>query len=69
VSLREDGCERTVGLYAGDIFFVPRGTEHKPSSSGGSILHAEHRRPARGEIPAHVDSTVGHDIADERAGG
>src|ERR1700739_2619706 len=37
VSLREDGAERTVSLRAGDIFVVPRGTEHRPSSRGGSI--------------------------------
>ena len=34
VSLREDGQTRTVNLRAGDIFVVPRGTEHKPSSAG-----------------------------------
>jgi mannose-6-phosphate isomerase-like protein (cupin superfamily) len=75
VSLREDGSERTVSLRAGDIFVVPRGTEHKPSSSGGSILMFEPSGTLstgdghEGEIPAHVDSTTGHDIADERAGG
>ena len=42
IALREaDGQERTVELNAGDIFVVPRGTEHKPSSPGGAILMFE----------------------------
>jgi mannose-6-phosphate isomerase-like protein (cupin superfamily) len=36
ITLRDpDGGERTAELHAGDIFVVPRGTEHKPSSPGG----------------------------------
>ena len=68
VSLREDGQERTVNLRAGDIFVVPRGTEHKPSSAGGSILMFEPSGTLttgdrhEGEIPSHVDSTAGHDF-------
>jgi mannose-6-phosphate isomerase-like protein (cupin superfamily) len=71
VSLREGGLVRTVSLHGGDIFVVPAGTEHKPSSSGGSILMFEPSGTLstgdrhEGEIPAHVDSTTGHDIADE----
>ncbi|MEV0925715.1 cupin domain-containing protein [Streptomyces spongiicola] len=67
IAMRDaDGAESTVGLRKGDVFVVPRGTEHKPSSPGGSILMFE---PAgtkstgdrhEGEIPAHVDSTTGH---------
>src|SRR5262245_31049468 len=39
IALRSaDGTERTVTLRAGDVFVVPRGTEHKPSSPGGAIL-------------------------------
>jgi mannose-6-phosphate isomerase-like protein (cupin superfamily) len=69
VSLREQGTERTVSLRAGDIFVVPRGTEHRPSSEGGSILMFEPSGTLTtgdrhdGEIPAHVDSTTGHDLA------
>jgi len=69
VSLREDGAERTVSLRAGDIFVVPRGTEHRPSSRGGSILMFEPSGTLttgdrhEGEIPAHVDSTTGHDLS------
>lgn len=68
VSVREDGQERTEHLRAGDIFVVPRGVEHKPSSAGGAILMFE---PAgtlttgdrhEGDIPSHVDSTTGHDL-------
>lgn len=67
VAVRDaDGRERTVVLTEGDTFVVPRGTEHKPSSPGGSILMFE---PAgtpstgdrhEGELPAHVDTTTGH---------
>ncbi len=68
VSLREDGQTRTVNLRAGDIFVVPRGTEHKPSSAGGAILMFEPSGTLttgdrhEGEIPSHVDSTAGHDL-------
>jgi hypothetical protein len=45
---------------------VPRGTEHKPSSPGGSILMSEPSGTSttgdrhEGEIPGPVDSTSGH---------
>ena len=35
VALREGGAERVVSLRQGDVFVVPKGTEHKPSSPGG----------------------------------
>ncbi|HEX3924104.1 MAG TPA: cupin domain-containing protein [Streptosporangiaceae bacterium] len=66
IALRDaDGRESTVTLRQSDIFVVPRGTEHKPSSPGGSILMFE---PAgtlnvgdrhEGEIPDYIDSTTG----------
>ena len=68
MSLREDGAERAVRLRAGDIFVVPRGTEHKPSSAGGAILMFEPTGTVttgdrhEGDIPGHVDSTAGHDL-------
>src|SRR5579871_619306 len=68
VSLREDGAERTVSLRAGDIFVVPKGTEHKPSSPGGAILMFEPSGTVttgdrhEGEIPGHVDRTTGHEL-------
>jgi len=62
------GAERMVRLAAGDVFVVPRGTEHRPESTdGASILVFEpsgtmstgdHHDP----IPDHVDSTVGHPL-------
>jgi mannose-6-phosphate isomerase-like protein (cupin superfamily) len=61
----EDGGEHSVTLSAGDVFVVPRGTEHKPSSPGGSILMFEPARTAstgdwhEGDIPDHVHSTTG----------
>jgi mannose-6-phosphate isomerase-like protein (cupin superfamily) len=69
VAIREaDGTERTVVLHKGDTFVVPKGTEHKPSSPGGSILMFEPTGTSttgdrhEGEIPGHVDSTTGHDL-------
>jgi mannose-6-phosphate isomerase-like protein (cupin superfamily) len=69
VALREDGRERTVTLHAGEIFVVPKGTEHKPSSPGGAILMFEPSGTLttgdrhEGDIPAHVDSTAGRPIS------
>lgn len=69
IALRDaDGAETTVTLRQGDVFVVPRGTEHKPSSPGGSILMFEPSGTSStgdhhdGEIPAHVDSTTGHQL-------
>ena len=69
VTIRDaTGAENTVLLREGDTFVVPRGTEHKPSSSGGSILMFEPRGTVttgdrhEGEIPDHVDSTTGHEL-------
>jgi mannose-6-phosphate isomerase-like protein (cupin superfamily) len=67
ISLRDTGGggERTVELRTGDMFVVPRGTEHKPSSPGGSILMFEPAGTSTtgdrhdGAIPAHVTSTTG----------
>jgi len=63
------GVEATVVLRKGDTYVVPKGTEHKPSSPGGSILMFEPRGTSttgdrhEGEIPDHVDSTTGHALA------
>jgi len=69
ISMRgADGSETTVVLSQGDVFVVPRGTEHKPSSPGGSILMFEPSGTSttgdrhEGEIPGHVDSTTGHEL-------
>jgi mannose-6-phosphate isomerase-like protein (cupin superfamily) len=67
VAIREpDGTQTTVILRKGDTFVVPKGTEHKPSSPGGSILMFEPSGTSttgdrhEGPIPDHVDSTTGH---------
>ncbi len=69
VALRDpDGGERTVELHQGDVFVVPRGTEHRPTSPGGSILMFEPTGTSstgdrhEGELPDHVDSTVGQTL-------
>jgi mannose-6-phosphate isomerase-like protein (cupin superfamily) len=68
IALRDGGRERTVSLHAGDIFVVPQGTEHKPSSPGGSVLMFEPSGTLttgdrhEGDIPAHVDSTTGRKL-------
>ena len=67
IALREDGGERTVVLTAGDVFVVPKGTEHKPSSPGGSILMFEPSgTPTTGdrhdEVPDTFRTTVGVDL-------
>jgi mannose-6-phosphate isomerase-like protein (cupin superfamily) len=58
--------DRTVVLRRGDVFTVPRGTEHKPSSQGGaSILMVEPTGTTtvgdqHEKVPTHVDATTGH---------
>jgi mannose-6-phosphate isomerase-like protein (cupin superfamily) len=70
IALRDaDGIETTVVLHSGDMFVVPRGIEHKPSSPGGAILMFEPSGTAttgdrhEGEIPDYVDSTTGHELS------
>ncbi|MEV0718623.1 cupin domain-containing protein [Asanoa sp. NPDC050611] len=64
ISLRD----RTVVLQRGDVFTVPRGTEHKPSSEGGaSILMVEPTGTVtvgdrHEDVPDHVDATTGHTL-------
>jgi len=68
IHLREpDGAERVVELLQGDVFVVPRGQYHRPSSPGASILMFEPTGTSttgdEAEIPDHVDSTAGHELA------
>jgi mannose-6-phosphate isomerase-like protein (cupin superfamily) len=64
-----DGRESAVVLHEGDTFVVPRGTEHRPSSPGGAILMFEPSGTLttgdrhEGDIPDHVDSTVGTELS------
>ncbi|MDG6107999.1 cupin domain-containing protein [Dactylosporangium aurantiacum] len=68
VAIRDEHGERTVTLRQGDTFVVPRGVEHRPSSPGGAILMFEPSGTVStgdrhdGAVPAHVDSTAGHDL-------
>jgi mannose-6-phosphate isomerase-like protein (cupin superfamily) len=64
-----DPAERVVTLGRGQVFVVPKGTFHKPSSkAGASVLLVE---PAgtlsvgdvHDEVPDHVDVTTGHLVA------
>ncbi|MGY1840109.1 MULTISPECIES: cupin domain-containing protein [unclassified Modestobacter] len=69
VAVRQpDGSEVTVQLSRGDTYVVPRGTEHKPSSPGGSILMFEPTGTVTtGDdesvvVPDHVDRTAGRPL-------
>jgi len=61
-----DPAERVVTLARGQVFVVPKGTFHKPSSKeGASVLLVEPAGTlsvgdAHDEVPDHVDVTVGH---------
>ena len=64
----------TVTLGPGDVYVVPRGTEHCPSSpDGGSILMFDPSGTVttgdrhEGEIPGHVHSTSGQELGEIRA--
>ncbi len=66
IGLRIDGVETAVVLNAGEVYVVPRLTEHRPASEGGaSILLFELTGTLTtgdyaGTIPDHIDSTSGH---------
>ncbi|MFJ7216385.1 cupin domain-containing protein [Amycolatopsis sp. NPDC098790] len=61
-----DPDERVVTLGRGQVFVVPKGTFHKPSSkTGASVLLVEPAGTlsvgdAHDEVPGHVDVTTGH---------
>lgn len=68
IALREDdGSERTVRLARGEVFVVPKGQYHRPSSPGAAILMFEPTGTSStgdaSDIPGHVDSTTGHRLA------
>jgi mannose-6-phosphate isomerase-like protein (cupin superfamily) len=67
IAIRDaDGGERTVVMGQGDTYVVPKGVEHKPSSTGGSVMLFEPTGTLTtgdhftDEVPAHIDSTIGH---------
>jgi mannose-6-phosphate isomerase-like protein (cupin superfamily) len=53
-------------MIEGDTYVVPKGTFHKPSSDGASILMFEPTGTNstgdsyEGSLPQNVDSTAGH---------
>ncbi|MFT7840763.1 cupin domain-containing protein [Saccharothrix sp. BKS2] len=63
--------ERTVRLGQGDVFVVPRGARHKPSSRGGArIMVVEPSGTSsvgdrHDEVPDHVDATTGHALGED----
>jgi mannose-6-phosphate isomerase-like protein (cupin superfamily) len=65
IALREPGGERVLRLGRGDVFTVPKGVEHKPSSpSGAAIMNFERAGTItvgdrHDEIPAHITATAG----------
>jgi mannose-6-phosphate isomerase-like protein (cupin superfamily) len=70
VSIRDvNGAVSTVKLRTGDVYVVPKGTEHKPSSTDASILMFEPAETSstgdrhEGTIPDHVDSTTGRPLS------
>ncbi|GHH42494.1 cupin domain-containing protein [Streptomyces candidus] len=71
IALREASGERTVLLRRGEVFTVPRGTEHKPSAPGGAaiLMFEPTGTPTVGdrhdEVPDHVDATKGHVLGAE----
>jgi mannose-6-phosphate isomerase-like protein (cupin superfamily) len=71
IGLREDGGERAVTLRRGEVYVVPRGTFHKPSSAdGAAVLLVEPSGTLsvgdeHDEVPDHVDATTGHRLTQD----
>jgi len=68
ITIREEGEERVVNMTEGDTYVVPKGTFHKPSSDGASILMFEPTGTNstgdshEGSLPENVESTAGHEL-------
>ena len=68
IAIREEGEEKVVCMTEGDTYVVPRGTFHKPSSDGASILMFEPTGTNstgddhEGSLPENVESTIGHPL-------
>lgn len=68
IELRDEHGEREVELPRGSVFVVPRGVEHKPSSTyGASILMFEPTgTPNTGDrhdrLPDHITTTTGRSL-------
>jgi mannose-6-phosphate isomerase-like protein (cupin superfamily) len=67
IALREQDGERVVRMQRGDVFVIPKGVVHKPSSdAGASIVVIEPAgNPTTGDgtsdIPEHLTTTTGRD--------
>ena len=65
IATREGGEEKIVNMSEGDTYVVPRGTFHKPTSDGASILMFEPTGTNstgddyQGILPENVESTIG----------
>jgi len=65
IALREEAGERVVRMRKGDVFVVPKGVVHRPSSEpGASIVVIEPEgNPTTGDgttgIPDHLTTTTG----------
>jgi mannose-6-phosphate isomerase-like protein (cupin superfamily) len=61
--------EREVQLAPGEMFVVPKGVEHRPSSvlltsillfePSGTLTTGDYA----GDVPSHIDSTTGHELS------
>lgn len=69
IALRPSGgAETAVVLRRGDVFVVPRGMPHRPSSAGASILLFEptgtvNTGDHEGDVPGHITRTTGRALA------
>jgi mannose-6-phosphate isomerase-like protein (cupin superfamily) len=69
IGLREQAGERVVTLGKGELFVVPRGVFHKPSSPGGAVVLLVEPTGTlsvgdeHDEVPGHVEVTTGHRLA------
>jgi|TARA_X000000368_G_scaffold10820_1_gene8680 mannose-6-phosphate isomerase-like protein (cupin superfamily) len=69
IAIREGSVEKVVHMSQGDVYVVPRGMFHKPSSSGACILMFEPTGTNstgdyyEGSLPENVESTTGRSLA------
>ncbi|HEX6360590.1 MAG TPA: cupin domain-containing protein [Actinophytocola sp.] len=68
IGLREPGGERGVTLGKGELFVVPRGVFHRPSSSDGAVVLLVEPTGTlsvgddHDEVPDHVTVTTGQPV-------
>jgi mannose-6-phosphate isomerase-like protein (cupin superfamily) len=69
IALREPGGERSVVLGRNDVFVVPRGVEHRPTSPDGAVILMFEPTGTMTtgdveDVPDHVDRTAGHRVGE-----